>query len=89
MTACVELGLVFKDCGMIEVVSSKKSSAFVCVALLIAGIASAEINGIAEVRSYNYGKYPVLFLNAACAMTWAVCLISCKIKYNTILEQVG
>ena len=89
MTAFVELGLVFKDCRMIEVVSSKKSSAFVCVALLIAGIASAEINGIAEVRSYNYGKYPVLFLIAACAMTWAVCLISCKIKYNTILEQVG
>lgn len=57
--------------------------------LLFIGISAAEVNGIAEVRSYHYGKYPILFLIAACAMIWAVCLISNKIKCNTILEQVG
>ena len=89
MTAFVELGLIFKDCRMIEVVSSKKSSAFVCVALLIAGIASAEINGIAEVRSYDYGKYPILFLIAGCAMIVLIAMISYKINSNFILECVG
>ena len=60
-----------------------------CYDAFTIGISAAEVNGIAEVRSYHYGKYPILFLIAACAMTWAVCLISNKIKCNTILEQVG
>lgn len=89
MTAFVELGLIFKGCGIIEFVSNKKLSLLVCAALLIAGITSAEINGLAEVRSYDYGKYPILFLVSACSMTVFVVLISYKINSNFIMERIG
>lgn len=89
MVAFVELGLFFKKHKIIEKSSSHKSCLFIVRGLLFIGISAAEVNGIAEVRNYHYGKYPILFLIAACAMTWAVCLISNKIKCNTILEQVG
>ena len=89
MVAFVELGLIFKKYKIIENFSGHQLSLLISFMLLLVGIIAAESNGIAEVRSYNYGKYPVLFLVAACAMTWVVCLIFYKIKGNTILEQVG
>ena len=89
MVAFVELGLIFKEYEIIENFSCHKLSLLIGFMLLSVGISAAESNGIAEVRSYDYGKSPVLFLIAACAMTWCVCLISCKIKCNAILEQVG
>ena len=89
MVAFVELGLIFKKYKIIENFSGHQLSLLVSFMLLLVGIFAAESNGIAEVRSYNYGKHPVLFLVAACAMTWVVCLISYRIKGNTILEQVG
>ena len=89
MVAFVELGLIFKKYKIIENFSGHQLYLLISFMLLLVGIIAAESNGIAEVRSYNYGKYPVLFLVAACAMTWVVCLIFYKIKGNTILEQVG
>ena len=89
MVAFVELGLIFKEHEIIENISGHKLSLFINFMLLFVGVFAAEANGIAEVRSYNYGRYPVLFLIAACVITWVVCLISCKMKCNTILEQVG
>lgn len=89
MAAFVELGLIFKEYKIIENCCSHKWSLFMCSMLLMVGILTAEINGNAEVRSYHYGKYPILFLISACFMTWGVCLISCKIKSDTILERIG
>lgn len=88
MTVFVELGLVFKTYKVIEIVSSKKVI-FVCFVLLIVGIVSAEINGMAEVRTYAYGKYPILFLIAAFVMTLFVSLFSYKINDNFILKRIG
>lgn len=89
MVAFVELGLIFKEYKIIENFSGHKLSLLISFMLLFVEISAAESNGIAEVRSYDYRKYLVLFLIAAFAMTWLVCLISCKIKCNVILEQVG
>ena len=89
MTSFVELGLIFKNKKIIEKISQCKVSLLICIVLLIVGLCSAEANGIAEVRSYDYGKCSILFLFSACAMTWLVSLISCKIKSNVILERVG
>lgn len=89
MAAFVELGLIFKECKIVERVNKDDLYILVCALLLGTGLFFSKINGVAEVRSSNYGKYPILFVITACAMTGFVVLISYKIGGNFILEKLG
>lgn len=89
MVAFVELGLLFRSNKLIEKLSEVKYSMMIAVALFFVGIITVYINGTAEVRTCNYGKYPLLFCVSAVALTLFIATVSCEIQSNYILETMG
>ena len=89
MVAFVELGLIFRTDKIIEKLAEYKYSTIVTVTLLFVGIIAVNVNGTAGVQTYNYGRYPFLFLISATLLTIVITLVAYKIKSNFILETLG
>lgn len=89
MVAFVELGMIFREDKFVEQICKFRYGVFVDCVLFLIGIITVNINGVAGVRTYNYGKYPLLFCVSAGALTVCMALISCRIQHNHILEKMG
>lgn len=89
MVAFVELGMLSKEVKFVERICKSNFSLFYCIALLIIGIITIKLNGVAAVRTYHYGNYPILFCISASSLTLCMVMLSYKIQSNRILEKIG
>lgn len=89
MVAFVEWGIIFRENKIVEHICESGFSIFVECALLLIGVFTVNINGVAGVRTYNYGKYPLIFCISASTLTLFMALISYRIRNNSILEKMG
>lgn len=89
MVVFVELGLIFWTNKLIEKLTESKYLVVFTLILLIIGVITAYIKGMVEVRTCNYGKYPLLLYVFAFALKLFVATVSCKIQNDHILETIG
>lgn len=89
MVAFVELGMLSKEVKFVERICKSNFSLFYCMVLLIIGIITIKLNGVAAVRTYHYGIYPILFCISASSLTLCMVMLSYIIQSNRILEKIG
>ncbi len=91
MISFVEIGFFMKERRIIERIWAwGKINVFLTIALMIfLSIVLIKINGFAEIREYNYGKYPVLFLMYSCMLSVVLMILSYKLKDCTVFSEIG
>ena len=90
LVSFVEIGIFIKNLKLIERSCRKKAGATVTAVILFAvSFLLISLNGFAEIREFNFGKYPVLYYIYSILISIGILIVSCMLKKNSILQEIG
>lgn len=89
MISFVEMGILMKEIRIVEKWGGESVNNLILVMLLFASVMLIKINGFAEIREYNYGKYPVLFFFYSSMLSILMMVLAYRFADCLLLSKIG